>query len=255
MEVFICCARRDAEVVDLLRRDVERAKCKVWVDRELTGGQEWWDTILSQIRSCSLFVFVVSPESLRSKACMVELRYALALGRPLLPVMVRDTSLQLVPREIGNSQIVDYRQRDADSAFALVNALVEASPAPALPAVLPPPPLLPMSYMNIRREEVDAEVLSYHDQTSLYVELRGRLQDEDGRAAALGLLRRLRQRRDIVESQRLLRRQITHEHRRRTSHDHLANWREPTHPDQRTHQSGGRASRRLLQRRPTSDAR
>jgi hypothetical protein len=114
--------------------------------------------------------------------------------------MVRDTSVQLAPPEIGNSQIVDYRQRNADTAFALMNALVGAPPAPELPTPLPPPPLVPMSYMNTYREQVEAELLSYHDQAALYVELRGHLQDDDGRDAAVGLLRRLRQRRDIVES-------------------------------------------------------
>jgi hypothetical protein len=200
MVVFVSYARRDADVADLLRQDIERAKRPVWIDRELTGGQEWWETILGQIRGCSLFVFALSPESLRSKACMAELHYALALGRPLLPVMVRDTSVQLAPPEIGNAQIVDYRQRNADSAFALVNALVAAPPPPELPAMLPPPPLVPMSYMNTYREQVEAESLSYHDQAALYLDLRGHLADEDGHDAALGLLRRLRQRRDIVES-------------------------------------------------------
>ena len=200
MVVFISYSRRDAEIADLLRQDIERAKRPVWIDGELTGGQEWWETILGQIRGCSLFVFALSPDSLRSKPCMAELHYALALGRPLLPVMVRDTSVQLAPPEIGNAQIVDYRQRNADSAFALVNALVAAPPAPELPTPLPPPPLVPMSYMNTYREQVEAEALSYHDQAALYVELRGHLQDEDGRDAAVSLLRRLRQRRDIVES-------------------------------------------------------
>ena len=114
--------------------------------------------------------------------------------------MVRDTSVQLAPPEIGNAQIVDYRQRNADSAFALVNALVAAPPPPELPTMLPPPPLVPMSYMNTYREQVDADALSYHDQAALYLDLRGHLADEDGHDAALGLLRRLRQRRDIVES-------------------------------------------------------
>ncbi len=200
MVVFISYSRRDAEVADLLRQDIERAKRPVWIDGELTGGQEWWETILGQIRGCSLFVFALSPDSLRSKPCMAELQYALALGRPLLPVMVRDTSVQLAPPEIGNAQIVDYRQRNADTAFALVNALVAAPPAPELPTPLPPPPLVPMSYMNTYREQVEAESLSYHDQAALYVELRAHLQDDDGRDAATALLRRLRQRRDIVES-------------------------------------------------------
>jgi hypothetical protein len=53
MVVFVSYARRDAQVADLLRQDIERAKRPVWIDNELTGGQEWWETILSQIRGCS----------------------------------------------------------------------------------------------------------------------------------------------------------------------------------------------------------
>jgi hypothetical protein len=200
MVAFISYSRQDAEIAHLLRQDIERAKRPVWIDGELDGGQEWWDTILGQIRGCSLFVFALSPDSLRSKPCMAELSYALALGRPLLPVMVRDTNVQLAPPEIGNAQIVDYRQRNADTAFALVNALAAAPPAPELPTPLPLAPLVPTTYMNKYREQVESESLSYHDQATLYVELRGLVQDEDRGDAAVRLLRGLRQRRDIVES-------------------------------------------------------
>jgi hypothetical protein len=200
MAVFISYARKDAALADLLRQDVERAKREVWIDQELTGGQDWWDTILGQIRSCNVFVFALSPDSLRSKACMAELHYALALRRPLLPVMVRDVTVQLAPPEIANAQIVDYRERSVDNAFALVNALAAAPPPPALPQPLPPAPPVPMSYMNTYRERVEADSLTYRDQNTLFVELRDHVRDDDGRETALQLLQQLRRRPDIVES-------------------------------------------------------
>jgi hypothetical protein len=200
MAVFISYARKDAALADLLRQDVERAKRDAWIDRELTGGQDWWDTILGQIRQCNVFVFALSPDSLRSKACMAELHYALALGRPLLPVMVRDVTVQLAPPEIANAQIVDYRERSVDNAFALVNALAAAPPPPALPEPLPPAPPVPMSYMNTYRERIEADSLTYREQSSLFVELRDHVRDDDGRETALQLLRELRRRPDIVES-------------------------------------------------------
>ncbi len=200
MAVFISYARKDAALADLLRQDVERAKRDVWIDRELTGGQDWWDTILAQIRDCNVFIFALSPDSLRSKACMAELHYALALRRPLLPVMVRDVTVQLAPPEIANAQIVDYRERSVDNAFALVNSLAAAPTPPALPQPLPPAPPVPMSYMNTYRERVEADSLTYRDQNALFVELRDHVRDDDGRETALQLLQQLRRRPDIVES-------------------------------------------------------
>ena len=69
MSIFISYARKDRAAAETLRHDLERTRSSVWLDDELTGGQAWWETILGQIRSCDLFVFALSPDSLRSKAC------------------------------------------------------------------------------------------------------------------------------------------------------------------------------------------
>jgi TIR domain/Protein of unknown function (DUF2510) len=194
--VFISYARKDASAVDVLARDIERAKRNVWIDRELTGGQSWWDTILGQIRGCSLFLFVLSPDSLKSKACQAELRYASDLARPILPVIVRDVAIQLAPHQLSNAQMVDYRERTPEAVIDLVNALAAPLPGP-LPAVLPEPPPVPMSYLNPFREQVQAESLSFQQQSVLLVDLKAHLRDEDERAVSVQLLRELRARPDI----------------------------------------------------------
>ena len=78
MRTFISYARQDQAAVEALNADLERARVDVWMDEELTGGESWWDTILEQIRSCDLYIFALSPNSLRSRACKAELEYALA---------------------------------------------------------------------------------------------------------------------------------------------------------------------------------
>jgi TIR domain/Protein of unknown function (DUF2510) len=200
MTIFISYARKDRTTAEALRHDLERARSSVWLDDELTGGQAWWETILGQIRSCELFVFALSPDSLRSKACQAELRYALDLKRPLLPVMVRAVSIQLAPAAIADTQIIDYTERTADSAVALITAAANRPPAPALPQPLPVPPPPPMSYMNPYREQIQSSDLSFRDQAQIVLALRGHLQDEDERDTARELLVDLRRRQDIAES-------------------------------------------------------
>jgi len=74
MMVFISYARANQEAADQLRADVERCHRDALVDQELTSGQAWWLAILDHIRRCELFVVVLSPQWIRSKACELELR-------------------------------------------------------------------------------------------------------------------------------------------------------------------------------------
>jgi hypothetical protein len=101
MRIFISYARKDRGAIEALHADLEYAHYQVWMDNELSGGQAWWDAILEQIRACDLYIFALSPASLRSRACSAELDYALALSRPLLPARIRDVAIQLAPPAIA----------------------------------------------------------------------------------------------------------------------------------------------------------
>jgi hypothetical protein len=199
VSIFISYARHDRPAVEMLARDLEGTRESVWMDNELTGGQAWWDTILRQIRQCDLYVLALSPESLKSRACRLELQYAVALRRPLLPVQIADLAISTAPQVVADTQIVDYRQRTPEAGFALWTAVMYRSPAPPLPDPLPPEPTPPMSYMHEFSEQVDATVLSYRDQNHLLADLRGYLSEEEDRDTAVQLLRSLRRRHDIGE--------------------------------------------------------
>jgi hypothetical protein len=108
VRIFITYAREDGATVTQLGADLEGAERRVWIDRDLTGGQSWWEEILKQIRECDLYVFALSASSLGSRPCLRELEYAQALGRPLLPIKVGEVSIQQAPRVIADAQVVDY---------------------------------------------------------------------------------------------------------------------------------------------------
>jgi hypothetical protein len=48
MTIFVSYARKDEAAVRALHEDIERAKRDDWFDRDLDGGQAWWNTILSR---------------------------------------------------------------------------------------------------------------------------------------------------------------------------------------------------------------
>ena len=68
-----------------------------------------------------------------STACKAELAYAFALGRPVLPIMIKPVAIGLTPERIANSQIVDYTTRGADQAIKLAGDLQAIHAPPAAP--------------------------------------------------------------------------------------------------------------------------
>jgi hypothetical protein len=88
--VFVSYSRNNLEAVSQLVRDLQDVGFNAWHDQTLTGGQRWWDNILASIRDCDIFIFALSQESWESEACRSELEYVVALGKPILPVLVCD---------------------------------------------------------------------------------------------------------------------------------------------------------------------
>ncbi|MGD9704814.1 MAG: TIR domain-containing protein [Acidimicrobiia bacterium] len=200
MKIFISYARRDAASVELLHADLEQAKHEPWYDRNLDGGQRWWDALVGQIRGCQLFLFVLSPESLRSRACRAELAYAVATHRPVLPVMVRDVNIELAPDPIGVTHIVDQRERTPASAIALLTAIAQLPTPPPVPDPPPPPPPPPVTDLGPVRERLSADVLDLAGQQALFADLVTHADNIDQQATVRGLLTMLRDRSDVAAS-------------------------------------------------------
>ncbi|MCG8918390.1 TIR domain-containing protein [Actinokineospora sp. PR83] len=140
MHVFVTHARRDLPAITRLRADLESGGHRVWSDGDVLGSRRGWDEVLRHVRDCAAFVFAVSPESVRSPACLAELRYARALRRPVLAVTVHPVPAGGAPDELAGAATVDCSRPSPRTAAAL-RAAVDALPSahrlpeePALPA-------------------------------------------------------------------------------------------------------------------------
>jgi hypothetical protein len=198
--IFVSYSRENESVVKDLAGDLEAMGHEVWIDHELSGGQNWWDKILAQIRECDVFVFALAPASVNSTACKREYTYAAKLGRPILPAVVTDgVSTNALPPALSAVQFVDYRQPDRTTALRLSRALSSTPPAPPLPDPLPEPPKVPLSYLGGLREQIDSEsAMTFECQSMLLIELKRSLRDPGTRDDGLCLLRLFRQRRDLL---------------------------------------------------------
>jgi hypothetical protein len=199
-DVFVSYTRTDQDAVRALVEDIETLGHEPWFDSELTGGQAWWDEILSHIRGSDVFVFAVSRGSLASEACSREYQYAVDLGRTILPVLVADDApIHLWPPALSRLQYVDYRERSPDVALRLARSFGEARPSRPPPDPLPEPPAVPVSYLGGLAERIaNSEALTYEEQSALLLDLKRALQDPDLADDARELLGRFRQRDDLL---------------------------------------------------------
>lgn len=201
MGVFISYSTKDTAALTNLLSALRRAHEQFWIDENLRGGELWWGEILEEIRACDVFVFAMSDNSLNSKPCLAELNYAIAVNRPVLPVIVGPiASMRANP--LADMQAVDYQNPDHHSGVALIGAFYEARSRRApLPAVLPEDPPVPFGYLMRVQRGLAQPRLSTEAQSELITELRTGF-DEDGHDAGARrdiarLLVKLRDRQDV----------------------------------------------------------
>ncbi|MDT5011855.1 MAG: hypothetical protein QOH57_3472, partial [Mycobacterium sp.] len=135
-KLFVSYARESTFEVEELARHLRALGYETWMDSALRGGQSWWDEIMRSIADCDAFLAIISHRSVNSLACRSELDWALALGKPVLPIAVEPLP-DALPGNIAMRQIVDYSNPGPDSAFAVAGALAALPPAPAPPDPLP----------------------------------------------------------------------------------------------------------------------
>lgn len=197
--VFISYNRESKAIATTLAADIATLGHTAWFDQEISGGRTWWDQILSQVRECDIFIFILDPQALVSVACKREYAYAADLGKSILPVLVSDqVSADLLPPALSQIQFVDYRVADRQAGFRLARALNTIPASAPLPEPLPPPPEAPISYLGSLTERIESlSPLTYEDQSVLVADLRRTLRDVESREHAPRLLEALRKRRDL----------------------------------------------------------
>lgn len=202
MGVFVSYSSRDTALVEQLAATLRRARQDVWFDDELGGGDAWWRMILDKVRDADVIVVALSQNALRSKACQAEVQYALALGKPVLPVQMGPVdSMRTSP--LAAMQVIDYRNPTIDTGVELVAALqAQRSRPQELPDPLPEEPPMPFAYLMRLGGLIDSPDLPPYQQTSIVAELRAGLADDGddpmARRDIAGLLQRLGNRSDVT---------------------------------------------------------
>lgn len=89
-DVFISYSRKDKAFVQKLYESLKNQQRDIWVDWEdIPPTADWRAEIRSGIEAANAVIFVITPDSVRSKECRVELELALENNKRLVPLMYR----------------------------------------------------------------------------------------------------------------------------------------------------------------------
>ncbi|MEO0561824.1 MAG: TIR domain-containing protein, partial [Chloroflexota bacterium] len=119
-DVMISYSRRDGDFVRRLHAGLQERGRDVWVDwQDIPLSADWWQEIAEAIEASNTFVFVVSPDSMGSPICNLEIAHARENNKRLIPILFRRTDLEdaldrLHERELSENteSVLEGRQMD-----------------------------------------------------------------------------------------------------------------------------------------------
>jgi WD40 repeat protein len=128
-DVFISYSRKDADFVHRLTDALAARSRDVWVDWEdIPASADWWSEVTNGIASANAFVFIISPDSVRSEVCRREIDQAITDNKRFIPLLRRDvddpTDKALIPPVISSHNWIFFR--DGDDFEKGITQLLEA---------------------------------------------------------------------------------------------------------------------------------
>jgi hypothetical protein len=110
--IFISYSRYDwTEYVKPLFDKLEKDDFAVWIDQgSIYGGDDFMDRINEGLKTCEIMILCVSPEAIASDRVKIEYRDFLSDRKPVIPLLLRPTSM---PPELKGIHYIKYGNYEA----------------------------------------------------------------------------------------------------------------------------------------------
>lgn len=111
--VFISYSRKDIDFARKLTEALRGQGLDFWIDQEgIPPTVDWWKEIEKGIEEADTFLFLMSPDSVRSKVCRQQVEVAVKNGKRIIPIVVREIKAEDAPVDINHLNWIFLREND-----------------------------------------------------------------------------------------------------------------------------------------------
>jgi WD40 repeat protein len=111
--LFISYSRKDTDSARRLTEVLKSQDFDFWIDWEdIPPTVDWFKEIEKGIEQAGVFLFLVSPDSIRSRICRREIDHALKNGKRLIPIVVREVKVEDTPTVLSHLNWIFLRESD-----------------------------------------------------------------------------------------------------------------------------------------------
>lgn len=92
--IFICYSHFDREIMESIAEKLAKDGYRFWFDDRTRSGEAWQKIVSKEIRKCTVFLFLISENTMQSDNCRDELTYAKNNGKTIVPVSLSRVTLE-----------------------------------------------------------------------------------------------------------------------------------------------------------------
>src|SRR5215207_5191931 len=126
-KLFVSYSRRDSVAARKLIESFKSIEQEVWVDWEsIPPAVDWLEQIFRGIEASDAFIFLISPDSVASEVCNVEIGRAALNNKRIIPIVLRDVEPKTTNEHIRKLNWTFIRETDNfEEGLAKVKTAIE----------------------------------------------------------------------------------------------------------------------------------
>src|SRR5215216_3390888 len=126
-KLFVSYSRKDSVAAHKLIEALKSIQQDVWVDWEsIPPAVDWLEQIFHGIEASDAFIFLISPDSIASEVCKVEITRAAINNKRIIPIVLRDVDPKITPDNIRKLNWTFLRETDKfEEGLAKVKTAIE----------------------------------------------------------------------------------------------------------------------------------
>ncbi len=125
-EVFISYARTDQGFARDLNNALQKLQRDTWIDwRSIPESAKWRAEIFAAIEAADNFLFVISPDSVKSSMCGQEVSHAVANNKRLITILYHSVEPKALHPTLAEIQWIDYPNLGFQQTFERLTAVID----------------------------------------------------------------------------------------------------------------------------------